>query len=305
MDALRSVVHIVANRCRASVLRDVADHAPAHDLSAAVAPLDANVRRELTVRWVDRIVRELAPQALRRLEHDDAARELTAIAGSGVRLDDSEQLYERAHALYVRTWPKQASDEALAHFLLECVKQSASALGHEAGTMTTVRAEWSEEDHAIGAEIPYSPEEEIRYARWRFMEVGSTARTLAHVLSGERGFRDEVAWQYRELERATSDNVNLDGDGWGQLETGNRYRVYSAFVDVDGCQHPWGESWLYQGFRFSPANCEVTLRVAQGIQLDRVGAPSHPIDVRPFRLALAVGERRGHPLDPLRTLFTV
>ncbi|HEY5927708.1 MAG TPA: hypothetical protein VIV11_38750 [Kofleriaceae bacterium] len=283
----------------------MADHAPASDLGAAVAVLDADVRRELIVRWVDRVVRELAPTALQRLEHDDAARELLAIAENGVQLDDSESLYEIANELYLRTWPKQASDEAVAHFVLECVKSCASALGHEAGTMTTVRAEWSEEDHAIGAEVPYTPEEVIEHARWRMIETGAAARTMAHILDGERGFRDEVGRQYRELERATGGNVNLAGDDWGTLEAGNRYRVYSAFVDLDGCQHPWGESWLFEGFRFAPATCEVTLRVAQAIQLDRVGAPSHPIDVRPFRLALAVGDRRGHPLDPVRTLFTV
>ena len=55
---------------------------------------------------------------------------------------------------------------------------------------------------------------------------------------------------------------------------------------------------------YVPRHGELTLRVADGIQLDSGARPTHPIDVRPFRIAWSLGDNRLHPRDPLHFLIT-
>jgi hypothetical protein len=85
---------------------------------------------------------------------------------------------------------------------------------------------------------------------------------------------------------------------------GRRFRVYEDFADLDGGEHRWGESWRFEGYRFDPFSCELTLRVADGIQLDSGARPIRPIEVRPFRIAWTVGDKPGYPRNLLERLIT-
>lgn len=60
-----------------------------------------------------------------------------------------------------------------------------------------------------------------------------------------------------------------------------------------------------RGLRVLPVSCDLTLRVTDGVQLDPRGKPSPNIPARPFRLALAVGDRAGYAHDPIGCISTV
>ncbi len=281
------------------------ERAPSDDLLTPLETL-ARMRSEIVERWTARVLTELSPAALRHIGRDDEAAAMIDATRGGVTLANSVAIRDATHASRHRTWPREVSpkDGGVTNFIWECADECAHALGHEAGTLRTVVSKWSEES-GIGEEIPRSDEELAHEALLYALSVGVAMRSLAHLVRGERGFRDEVAWQYADLCRANFDSANVVGGKWGVLEPGSRYRVYTAFDDLDGGHHAWGESWRFDGFSFDPQTCELTVRVSDGVQLDRVGVPREKLDVRPFRIVVAVGERAGHPLEPMRTLITI
>lgn len=137
--------------------------------------------------------------------------------------------------MFLRTLTHRAvpSEGELTYWVFTCVDLGASALAHEAGVLHTVYTEWSEES-GPGAVISLSSDELVEQAQLRLIDVGSSARTVAHIARGEHGFREEVARQYNDLEHANRGSVQRDGDVWGMLVRGKRYRVHSSFVDLDG-----------------------------------------------------------------------
>lgn len=278
--------------------------APSEDLTLDRFPADRRARAAMLVRWIERMLLDLAPKALQIVDHRSEADELLARLPRPVSLGEAGAILALCRELEMGIWPvgPVPLNRELAFEVLRQAHEAAKQLALESGHLQSEWTTW-DEDSGPGEPIPRTAEDVAREEAWRMVCVGSAARTIAHVGGGERGYRAEVAWQYREIERQAGIGPPYEGKRWGPLEAGRRYRFYEPYTDLDGHEHRWGESWSYEGFVFDPWECALTLHVRDGVQLDKGARPLHAIEVRPFRVAVAVGDKPGYPREPLSWLL--
>src|SRR5215813_10858720 len=101
--------------------------APHDDLRAALASVSVRVRSDMLVRWVDRLVRELAPEALRQIGCHEEAAELLKISHEPIRMEDAAALWGAVRPMHVRALTDKAAPE-LRYWVLVCVNSGADAL---------------------------------------------------------------------------------------------------------------------------------------------------------------------------------
>ena len=274
--------------------------APHDDLLVSRISDDSRVRNELLFQWAKRLLRQHAPTALHQLGYEGDATALRALASESFDAACASRLFELARR--ARVIHDEHRD--LMGYVTASIDGAATAIGHVVGALRSVLSTWIE-GVGPGVAIEQSDADLLWTAKCRVVSVGAYARTIAHIVGGEQGYVAEVIEQYAEL--YPDGDTREHQDTWGEPEAAGslvadeRYRVYAAFDDLDGVHHPWGESWRFDGCTFSPTTCELRLKVSEGVQLDPKGRPGPKIQVAPFRVAIAVGDRPGRARDVIRS----
>lgn len=264
----------------------------------------------LFYRWADRVLRELLPRALDELGYGADAQAWRAafdLPLEPCRAGHADALLRETKD---RIWPAAGAPERqhLAFHVLGWVEPPITMMARRTGHIREVRTSWSEET-GPGEVIPFTAAELEEMAKLEPRDWACAARTIVHTLGGQTAFAEEVAREYDDL-ASVGCCAPYRGLEWGRPHGGShfvggkRYRVYEPFVDGDGRNHPWGESWQFDELVFDAERCEVELHVSGATLLDSRLEPLSRMPLETFRLAWSMGDKSGYPQEPLGKLIT-
>ena len=284
--------------------------APTHDLDHLQLRLRPAEMETLFYRWADRALRELVPRALSELGHGAEAQVWRATLETPLDPSTAGRAYALFRETRQRIWPAPDAPELqkLAFHVLGCAEPPIAMLARLGGHIHEARTSWSEQT-GPGEVVHFTAEELEELAKLRPTDCALAARTIVHTLGGQAAFAGEVARQYGDLAEVGCGGP-YEGLEWGtpyrgsHLVSGRRYRVYEPFVDGDGGNHPWGESWQFDKFAFDAKRCEVELHVSGAELLDGQLKPVARMSLGTFRLPWSMGDRRGYPQEPVERLIT-